>query len=249
MSELKYTSKGLLLADANLRAYYRMEAGALTTDSSGNGKTLTNNNSIAENTAGKFGNCSDLGAANTNKHFSIADKLSYAGGAYSISFWVKLNAEIASGNWRFITLGDDVTDSVFIIRYDYNAGTRQLYFDRLKAGVTDEAFGYTITLGTSNWVHIVLTYNATTMIGYVNGANIGSVAASGSGSGAASAGFNIGSADGVSQFSSALFDDVACFNRVLTSAEVTELHNDLTADTNTLTNYRPRKRTPGVVSV
>ena len=36
---------------ANLKAYYRFESGALTTDSSGNGKTLTNNNNIT-NSAG-----------------------------------------------------------------------------------------------------------------------------------------------------------------------------------------------------
>lgn len=241
-----------LASNANLKAYYRMESGALTTDSSGNGKTLTNVNSVADGT-GVFGGAADLGAANSSKLLKILENLSYLGGAYSISFWAKLNAEIASSSWRLIEITENTTKTSIFVQYNYNAGTRQLYFDRLKAAVIDQAFTYSITLGTANWYQIAFVFNGSNLLtGYVNGVSVGSVAiTAGSGSGTISDSFGIGANYTGAVYSSALIDDVACFNRELTSAEVLSIYqgDGWVASTNYLTNYRPRKRTPGAVSV
>ena len=241
-----------LAADANIKAYYRMEAGALTTDSSGNGKTLTNVNTVADGT-GVFRGAADFGAANSSKLLKILETLSYLGGVYSISFWVKLNAEIGSGNWRLVEITENTTKTSIFVQYNYNAGTRQLYFDRLKATVVDQAFTYNITLGTANWYHIAFVFNGSNLLtGYVNGASVGSVAiTAGSGSGTIADALAIGANSGGAVYSSALIDDVACFNRELTAAEILSIYqgDGWAASTNYLTNYRPRKRTPGAVSV
>jgi len=44
-----------IINSANLKAYYRFESGALTTDSSGEGHTLTAISDPAESPSGKFG--------------------------------------------------------------------------------------------------------------------------------------------------------------------------------------------------
>jgi len=250
MAELKYTSLGALLADANLKAYYRMESGALTTDSSGNSKTLTNVGTVADGT-GNFGGAANFGAANSSKLLKILENLSYEGGAYSISFWVKLNAEIASGSWRFVEITENTTKTQIIVQYNYNGGTRHLYFDRSKSSIIDQSFTYNVTLGTSNWNHIVFVFNGSNLLtGYLNGSSIGSVAiTAGSGSGTISDALAIGANVDGAVYSSCLIDDVGCFNRELTSGEVTALYNDQAATTNYLTNYRPRKRVPSAISI
>lgn len=211
---------------SNLKAYYRMESGALTTDSSGNSVTLTNNNTVGEGT-GTFGGAADFGTANTNKYLSSTNALGIDGGAISISFWVKLNTEISANRYYFVvqralTAGE--TKTSYWIWYNYNAGTRQLNWGRDKNGTAEQLVTVNATLGTSNWYHMALTYDGTTLRGYLNGQSQGSVAASGSGGVTGTSGLFIGSLDGSSFFTNALIDDVSYFNRALTADEIKELY-------------------------
>ena len=152
-----------------------------STDSSGNGYHLTNNNSASFG-SGKFGNCVDFGTGNTNKTLSINNKLGIDGGAISISCWVKMNAELTSGAERFFVMhGSSVTDTANIILYNYNAGTKRLEFWRLRQGTAIDQVNYNISLGTSNWHHLAFTYDATNVKAYYNGSLIGTQAASGNG--------------------------------------------------------------------
>lgn len=218
---------GYLLSDANLRAYYRFNSGSLTTDSGPNGYTLTNSNTVGENSSGRFGYCSDFGTANTNKALYIANDLGIAGGIITVSCWVKLRAEIGTGIWAFAVQGDVSTFVDYHIRYEYNSGTRRLLFRRVRRGVVANDISYTITLGTSNWYHLVLTYDGTNVVAYVNGVSVGSTAASGNGSSATVDGFSIGAeySDGIlANFASAFIDDIGVFNRVLTDAEVKSIY-------------------------
>ena len=184
----------LLASDANLKAYYKMSTGALTTDSSGNSKTLTNNNSVGENSGGAFDYCADFGTANTNKSFSIADALSYAGGAYAISMWVKVQTELAADNdsYTLARVVDAATDTYFALVYQQVYGVKKVSLQRgLYGGNVTEA-SITTTLGTTDFHHIVGTYDGTNMHLYVDNVDSGAVAASGSGTEAATAKFSIG---------------------------------------------------------
>lgn len=206
--------------DANLKAYYRMETGALTTDSGVNGYTLTNNNTVGE-IAGKFGIAADFGTSNTNKSLTIANSLGITGSSdFGFSFWVKLRAEIGSGTWTFLRLNSGTAggDTYRVFAYQYNAGTRRIAID-----VGSASFTYNLTMGTANWYHFVLNKSSTTITLYVNtvSAGTGSFSAITPGT----TGLSLGN-DG-STYASIAMDDVALFNRALTVQEISDLYNEV----------------------
>lgn len=213
----------ILKNSSALKAYYRFESGALTTDSSGNSKTLTNNGTVADGT-GVYGGAADFGASNSTKYLTIADNLGIDGGAGSISCWIKLNAEIGSGYWYFANVQGTTTDTALAIWYDYNAGTRRVNFGRLRNGAAWDSALYTANLGTSSWYHLVLTYDATTIRGYVNGKYITGTAASGNGTANHSNGASVGGDPGGGGLASILADDVAFFNTALSADQIKELY-------------------------
>lgn len=222
--------QGLLLADANLKAYWRMEAGALTTDSSGQSKTLTNVNSVAESVGGKFGGCADLGSANSNKCLYIADNLGLTRHAQSISFWVKLNAEIESSEWHMFSANNTTYKDGLFMQYQYNSGTRRIKVGYGRNGISNSGeYNHNIVLGT-NWHHIVATWTGDAASNgiklYINNVNVGNATATlGQGSdnnNNVSLGVNHNLNYG---FNSCLFDDVAIFDKVLNTTEIGLLYN------------------------
>lgn len=228
MAEISTLSS--LFSDPNLKAYYRTSAGFLTADSSSGGFTLTNNNSVAEGT-GKYGGGADFSNSNSNKSLSVANDFGIDGGAISVSFWVKLNAEIGSGGWTLFMHSADTSQVDTFVRYEYNSGTRRLLFSRNRPGtVFGTEIAYNITLGTSDWHHIVLTYNTTNLSGYVNNTSIGSAAASGNGSAATGPSFAFGASTYGSEYSSVIMDDIAVFNRLLSTEEVTRINSETIAN-------------------
>lgn len=234
-----------LAADANLKGYWRLEADGI--DSSGNGKTLSAGGSPSY-VAAQFGNGVRL-PLNTDT-LSIVDNLGVDGGACSISFWVRLSSDISSGAYNFCQQNSANTVTGNCVSYEYNAGTRRLFFRRSKWSVAHQGPTYNVALGTGLH-HIVYTYDGTNVRGYLDGALVaGPTAASGNGSGALANSFTLtgGAAGTVGNTDK---DDVAFFNRALTAAEVLSLYqgDGWPATTNYLTNYRTRKRVGGSVSV
>lgn len=224
MPELNYT---ILKNNTNLKAYYRMESGALTTDSSGNGVTLTNNNTVGEGT-GVFGGAADGGASNSNKSLTSTNTLGIDGGAISMSFWIKLNSEISSSFWAPIYQGNNTSKTNNMVWYEYNSGTRRLGFYRSRNGVAADSFTYNVTLGTSVWHHIVYAYDGTTIRGYLDGKYIGAVASSGNGSAATDIGIGILASASGGATSSCLMDDVSFFNIALSADQIKELYEGRT---------------------
>lgn len=212
-----------LFSDANLKAYYRFNSGALITDSSSNGVTLTNNNTVGE-ASGKFGIGADFGSSNTNKYLSSTNALGISGGAITMSFWIKLNTEISTSIQVIISQSSNTSNVVFQLVYDYNGGNRRLVFYRTRLGQYNDQVYYPVTLGTSDWHHIVFTYNGTNIIGYVDATASSPVSASGTGTSQPIPGITIGSGQSGNFPISAIIDDVAFFNRALTGTEITNLY-------------------------
>lgn len=161
-----------LLNDATLRAYYKLEN---TDDQTSNNYDLTNNGTTTF-AAAKFNNGADFGTTvNGVKSLSIASDLGVSSGAISISMWVKLRSEItvSSGYYYFVEKSS-TTNVAYIIRYNYNSGTPRLEFVRSRVGAADDMVTYNITLGTADFYHLVMTYDGTSIRGYVNGALVGS---------------------------------------------------------------------------
>lgn len=211
-----------LFSDANLTHYYKLEN---VNDSKG-AANLTNTGSVAFNAA-KYGNGADYGTSNSTKYLRTATVIGNGAGACAFSFWVKLTTEIGAGTYHLFEEADDTTKVLKRVRYEYNGGTRRIGFSRGVAGVTDGVAYFTITLGTSDWYHIVYSYDGTTLKGYINNVERTSdTRTDGGGSGTVTEGFTIGANNDAANLSSAIYDDFAMFNRALTVPEIALLYTD-----------------------
>lgn len=213
---------------ASLRAYYRMENGALTTDSSGNGYTLTNANTVG-NVAALFGYGADMGASNTNKTLYKDSNFGVASiSAITLAGWFKLRANPGSGaTYVLLERRCAATDVLYYIAYYPNSGSYALDFYRTKSGGAVAYVRYTGSLNDSAWHHLALTYDGTNLKGYLDGKLLGSSAASGNGSSAVSDTFSIGSYGHGSAYASAYFDDVCYWNEALTDGDIQLLNTDV----------------------
>ena len=207
----------------NIAGYWKLdETSGNAADSTAGAKTLTNTNSVTY-TPGLINNGADFGAANTTKKLASASNITTSVN-FSMSGWVKLNTEIGAGTTVFLEHGDNVRGVNHIMGYEYNAGARRVMFDYHKNGGTDTQTYYTFTLGTSNWCHLVYTYDGTNMRMYVNGTLQGTVAASGTGTILYDA-LTVGASQRFgSTYASAKIDEVGVWSRTITAAEVTELY-------------------------
>ena len=212
-----------LYNDANLQEYYKLE------DLTGKNANNLTNNGAATFVAAKFGNGVSGGASDADKSLSIANALGWNGGAYAISFWAKVNTAPSSNTYNFLELFEGTNDTSILIEYVDTAGTKSITWHRLKVGVGTQSASFNVDLGTTNYHHIVWTYDGTTVKGYVNNVERASFAASGNGSTALATKFNImaGRNDNTSGNFLGIIDDVALFNRNLTAAEVSTIYNDI----------------------
>lgn len=222
-----------LLSDTNLEGYYRGESGLLTTDSSGNTRTLTNNGTVISST-GKYGNAFDFGASNTTKYMSTTNTMNIDGGNISLSIWVKLTTTPASGVYACMIAQQNTSTNVnYQINYYNNGGTPEISFWRVRQGVSVDGGSYVHTLSTTEWTHLVLTYDGTNIRGYLNDSLVfGPTASSGNGSGAGSGGFTIGSDTNTASKFSGLIDDVAIFSKNLNTTEINDLYRNGTSINN-----------------
>lgn len=214
MAELATTA---LFLDANLQHYYKMED---ATDSKGS-NNLTNTGS-ATFTAAKYGNGGNLGTSNNSKWFSRADANGIAGnGDYSISMWVKLTTEIASGNYTLFSSRSTAGASRYWdFYYEYNGGTR-----RLLINASGSQSSHNTTLGTTDSHHIVVTRNVSGNQSkiYLDSALVVTGAVGSGTDGSNTFGIGAETAGGGNP-ASAIFDDIGMFDRVLTLAEVAVLN-------------------------
>lgn len=223
MAELSATS---LIGSVNLKAYYKLEVGALTTDEKAT-YTLTNTNTVGDTASGKYGGAADFSAANSDKFLVTTDNLGIDGGAMTMTGWFKIRAEPGSGvSYMCFNQANQTSDTEFYLRYTNSGGTLRLEGVRDQVGIGGVTLIHNVTLGTTDWHHIVLTYNATTLEMYLDGVLVDSDPASGNGNSNPAAGFSIGaSINAGGNFASYYADDVAVFDTGLSEAQILELYN------------------------
>ncbi len=187
------------------------------------GVNLTNTGTVTFSAA-QFNNGANFGTSNSSKYLTVANDLGIAGGTCSFSFWIKIltqpGTDVVS---RLFIQGDAGTNVNFLIDYRDNSGTKKLRFNRQRQGTADDEFLYNVTLSESAFNHIVLTYDGTTVRGYVDGAEVGSVSSSGNGASGGADLFRIAANETPTQFSSSIVDDFSVFSSALTSADVNNL--------------------------
>lgn len=222
--------------DANSRAVYWLED---LTDQTSNSYTLTNNNLVSF-VAGNFNNAADFGIANTNKYLDIANNLGWTGSSdLSISVWVKIRTEPtafnAPGAANLVNIWNGVNKVNMRIHYGNEAGTLKLAILRDNSGIGEVVAKYPVTLGTSSWHHVALTYNGTSGVGklYLDGSDTGATftqIGNGTHTSTFSDRFNIGAyGDGLVipqyMFASAYFDEVVVSSSVFSSTDVANIFN------------------------
>lgn len=234
MAELITTS---LFRETTLKAYYRCESGVLTIDSSGNGYTLTNNNTVGEAT-GKYGIAADLGASNSNKYLSVANNFGIDGGVITMNLWFRTASATQAGDHPALAAlysGNTKTE------YGITIGGVGITGWRLKAGTAYQETT-AVVISANTWYMATLTYDASYIRFYLNTVLVGGpTAASGNGADTQSNLFTIGRrADTTAiAYQSGYVDDVVVSNTVFKGTQIEELYND------TVINYikgRPRNR-------
>jgi hypothetical protein len=190
------------------------------------------------------------------QYVNIDDNLGITSEAISLTAWFKCNAEISDG-YYVITSKTSLTDNMrYAIYYHYDLGTRKLKFYRTKIGVEDNIAEYTVTLGTSDWYFVALTYDETNVRGYVNGNLVaGPVASSGVGTlyGADSWSIAARNNNGLyGLFGDITVADARVYNRALTANEIAEIYHKRGADRvweGLVGWWRLDKKTSGINSV
>jgi hypothetical protein len=164
------------LADANLKAYYRFESGALTTDTSGEGHTLTAISDPAEDASGKFGGAVALDG---NDAYSATDHADFKPtGNFTIGFWIKDSA--AETDFVFNSYSYDGSVYAGILMY-VNATTGYVsLFSAKNTGKVANTDMKTLTgdvnVCDGNWHFVVGTWDGSKLYLYVDGAEDANVA-------------------------------------------------------------------------
>ena len=205
-------------SDANLVAYYRLEANANDSKDSYNGTDYN----VPSYGAAKFGNGVTYNGIDEYMRCASDYGMTYAS-SRSISMWIKMVAEPTSGN--SVILGGET--------FDTNPGNYTWFFYENNAGVyrlhNNAAAEKSGQLGTTDWHHVVLTHNHSGNVTkiYVDGV-IGTNGTSFTGDYTADVtAFYLGAmeAPAAGYFANCIIDDAAIFNDILTDAEVLAIYS------------------------
>lgn len=168
-------SLGELPVRTSMRGYWKLED---ENDSSGNGLTLTNRNTVTFS-AGKFNNASDFGSSGTNKGLTLSSNPTSGNKPQSLTFscWFKLNTTgSANGSARFFELltntGTPSSGSLINGYYNITGGTLHLTcaVRYTTTSATSIKTGLTLDL---NWHSFIFTRNGVNTLLYYDGLAIG----------------------------------------------------------------------------
>ena len=233
MAELSSTT---LINDSSLKGYWKMDS---TTDSSGNGGTLTLVNAPSY-AAGKFGNGLDLETSSAQWAYAADSAPLSITGSMSISCWVNFESLPTSGETKGLVTKFDVTGNnrSFLFRLYNDTGTLKVEASADQTGASSTADGgyWTPSLSTGIWYHFVLTVtpgnaSATTFELFINGVSQGNGTMTLTSNitsiydGTAVLGIGAAGPGGAGELDG-LIDDVAIFSKVLSSDEILTLYRD-----------------------
>lgn len=208
----------VLKNSANLKAYYRFEAGALTTDSSGNGHTLTNQTAVAETTSGKFGG----GASLNGSHYMYTANTTALNitGNITVGCWVYFNAVAEKGLVSKGLHGD--TTFQWALR---TSSTGKLAFgvdDNGSWGPAGDAVA-TQSYTTGQWYFVVGVYDGSTVRLYIDG-KCETTTSYSSGIVSKTGNVYIGTFFDASYVVNAVIDEVFIFSSALSADQIKELY-------------------------
>jgi len=162
--------------------WYDFESGSLTTDATGNGNTLTNNNTVTS-ISGKVGNAAQFDDASA-QYFSINDNANFSLGGTDAywCYWVKLFSKDLLGK-TFIAKDEGSSAREYFQKYF--EGSDRFVFDTWTGAsgagnvrLTLNNFGSPLI---NNWYFLQFWLDGTNMYGCVNNSTVDQVSAPGAG--------------------------------------------------------------------
>lgn len=170
---------------------YHFQSDAFLTDSTVNGNTLTNNGG-ATSTDALYGTALDVGTAG-GKYMSVSSV--FAGTSSTIQAWLNVQSVPSAAFFTVLQLANPTVDVSHELFYRESSGLTTIW-SRDKPCVASQRITTTNDLGTDNWNKMFLSYDATTLRGYLNSPpEEGSLGTSGNGTCAAD-GLFIGASTG-----------------------------------------------------
>jgi hypothetical protein len=155
--------------------------------------------------------------------FDVADS------ATTISAWIRVNADTLQTSDRRIlskAAGSADTDHYFMLGTTKQSGLNRLKF-ALKTSGSTKTLTAPANVPTGQWIHAVATYNGANMRLYMNGVEVGSMAATGSITAGNTVPVAIGrNPQGYGAFNGVL-DQVRVYNRALTGGEIAEMYSTI----------------------
>lgn len=218
-----------ILADQPV-AYYRLDeiSGTAVNDSSGNSYNGTINGAVTMNQQGALVNDSDAAMLfdGSTAYLSLSSALKTDGWtAFSLESWIKLTNNTFTGNP--CVMANDYPNSdhdgfqLFLApASDGHAG----YFAVANGTTTTQIQFGSGVLNANTWIHLVATYNGSTIQVYVNGAQVGSGTFSG-GVGTAAYPISVAHYPNDSGYLAATVDEVAIYGYTLSQQQITAHYN------------------------
>jgi hypothetical protein len=211
-------------APEGLFAYwpFREGSGSTIADASGNGRTATAYSTSW--TTGKAGNALNF---NGSSSYVTAGALDLPGSGLTVSAWLKADAFASNVDSRIISKASGVQEQDhYLMLSTINSGGQKLRFRLKTGGSTKTLIASSGTLSAGVWVHVVATYDGSTMRLYKDGVLAGSLAASGSINTNSSVPLWIGSNPVGGNVFDGVIDEVRIYNRSLSAAEIASIYNN-----------------------
>ena len=209
----------------NLQGYFKCdESSGDATDSSGNGNTLTNNNT-ATYVGGIINNGFNL-VATSSQWFSRTDAnlvgLDLEATNFTINSWVKFASLPSTDTSRFIVSKQNSASRQYSLFVQDASGTRYISTD-IGNGDTYRVWDFS----TGVWYMVTVRYtNSTKNVDFsVNATAQGATFTAANTLPGGTAPFRIGAGFGDARFFDGQIDEVGVWDRRLTDAEITELYN------------------------
>lgn len=163
-------TKTILKDSANLKAYYRFESGALTTDSSGNSHTLTAIATPTEDASGKYGGAVAYASASSQAHSATDGADFKPTGAFTIGAWAKTSSS-GVNQYIFQSYSQNANMAGIWLRFQ-TSGAVDVMSGKNNGTTADVNYKLAVTTTTYNdgaWHHIVGTGDGTSLRVYVDG--------------------------------------------------------------------------------
>lgn len=206
--------QGACIISTGLAGWWTMDGNA--SDSSGNG--MTGAVSGATLVTGQNGQASSAyGFDGIGNYISLTSSTPLNLNVFSVSAWVKMDANIGASTWNDIVMGTSTNDWGVGV----NANASGSGFSRVTKVSILDATASSNEVTRQVWKHIVMTYSGSQVLYYIDGqldytTNFSQTFISST--------KRIGSRNGSGYFHGAI-DDLRAYNRVLTAPEVVATYN------------------------